>query len=279
VALESDDTRQADRLVSRALRSPLATSDPERRVWSLAIEARLALRTRPLDESVRLLESLADLLARDEQARGRSFVVWFRTLREALRAGLDPDEVRRLRDAVGGGGRPERAPPAFVDPAWTPHLEAAALEADGEPERALARYREALVESTRRREPVSVADVHQGIARCLLALRRYDEAREHVEEAVRLLERWPGWRKAEAEALLRRLGAGSEAGGPEALTPREREVAGLLTAGLSNSELARRLYISPKTASVHVSNILTKLGMSSRAEIAAWAVREGLGRP
>jgi DNA-binding NarL/FixJ family response regulator len=38
------------------------------------------------------------------------------------------------------------------------------------------------------------------------------------------------------------------------------------------------LYISPKTASVHVSNILTKLGMSSRAEIAAWAVREGLGQ-
>ena len=53
----------------------------------------------------------------------------------------------------------------------------------------------------------------------------------------------------------------------------------LLTAGLSNGEVARRLYISPKTASVHVSNILTKLGMSSRAEIAAWAVREGLGRP
>jgi DNA-binding NarL/FixJ family response regulator len=83
---------------------------------------------------------------------------------------------------------------------------------------------------------------------------------------------------AEAEALLRRLGAGSEADGPEALTPREREVAALLTGGLSNSELARRLYISPKTASVHVSNILTKLGMSSRAEIAAWAVREGLGQ-
>jgi DNA-binding CsgD family transcriptional regulator len=278
LALESDDTGRADRLISRALSSPLATSDPERRVWSLAIEARLAMRTRPLDESARLLERLAELLVRDERACGRSFVVWFRTLREALRAGLEPDEVRRLRDAVGGN-RPERAPPAFVDPAWRPHLEAAALEADGEPERALACYREALVESTRRREPVAVADVHQGIARCLLSLRRYDEAREHVEVAVRLLERWPGWRRAEAEALLRRLGAGSEADGPDALTPREREVAGLLTAGLSNSELARRLYISPKTASVHVSNILTKLGMSSRAEIAAWAVREGLGQP
>ena len=60
------------------------------------------------------------------------------------------------------------------------------------------------------------------------------------------------------------------------LTPREREVAALLAEGLSNSEVARRLYISPRTAAVHVSNILTKLGMSSRTEVAAWAVRNGL---
>ena len=60
------------------------------------------------------------------------------------------------------------------------------------------------------------------------------------------------------------------------LSPREREVAALLAEGLSNAELARRLYISPKTAAVHVSNILAKLGMSSRAEVAAWAVRTGL---
>ena len=60
------------------------------------------------------------------------------------------------------------------------------------------------------------------------------------------------------------------------LTRREREVAALLAEGLSNSELARRLYISPRTAAVHVSNILTKLGMASRTEVAAWAVRNGL---
>jgi DNA-binding NarL/FixJ family response regulator len=40
--------------------------------------------------------------------------------------------------------------------------------------------------------------------------------------------------------------------------------------------VARRLYISTKTASVHVSNILGKLGMASRAEVAAWAVRAGV---
>ena len=61
-----------------------------------------------------------------------------------------------------------------------------------------------------------------------------------------------------------------------ALTPREREVAALVAEGCSNGEIARRLYISTKTASVHVSNILAKLGMTSRTEVAAWAVRTGL---
>jgi DNA-binding CsgD family transcriptional regulator len=92
------------------------------------------------------------------------------------------------------------------------------------------------------------------------------------------LDHWPGWRRDEIDELIRRLDGASvgEEAGPAGLSPREREVAVLLAEGLSNAELARRLYISPKTAAVHVSNILTKLGMSGRAEVAAWAVRSGL---
>ena len=56
----------------------------------------------------------------------------------------------------------------------------------------------------------------------------------------------------------------------------KREVVALLAEGLTNGEIATRLFISPKTASVHVSNILAKLSMTSRAEIAAYAVRAGL---
>ena len=54
------------------------------------------------------------------------------------------------------------------------------------------------------------------------------------------------------------------------------EVASLLADGLTNGQLAERLFISPKTAAVHVSNILTKLGLASRAEIAAWFVRNSI---
>jgi len=56
---------------------------------------------------------------------------------------------------------------------------------------------------------------------------------------------------------------------PLGLTPREREVITLLSDGLSNAEIARTLYISEKTASVHVSNILRKLGVTSRIQAAA----------
>jgi len=55
---------------------------------------------------------------------------------------------------------------------------------------------------------------------------------------------------------------------PAGLTPREREVIRLLSDGLSNAEIARTLYISEKTASVHVSNILRKLGVTSRLQAA-----------
>jgi len=60
------------------------------------------------------------------------------------------------------------------------------------------------------------------------------------------------------------------------LTDREREVLGLIAAGHSNAKIAGTLFISPKTVSVHVSNILTKLGVAGRVEAAAVAHRAGL---
>jgi DNA-binding CsgD family transcriptional regulator len=58
---------------------------------------------------------------------------------------------------------------------------------------------------------------------------------------------------------------------PGALTPRERQVAALVADGRSNKAIAEELVISPATAARHVANILTKLGFSSRTQIAAWA--------
>ncbi|HEX8863701.1 MAG TPA: LuxR C-terminal-related transcriptional regulator [Actinomycetes bacterium] len=60
---------------------------------------------------------------------------------------------------------------------------------------------------------------------------------------------------------------------PLGLTPREREVLALIADGRTNRQIAETLFISPKTASVHVSNILAKLGVANRGEAAAVAHR------
>jgi len=62
------------------------------------------------------------------------------------------------------------------------------------------------------------------------------------------------------------------------LTARECQVAALVAQGKTSREIAERLVVSKRTAEVHVSNILGKLGFTSRAQIAAWAVEKGLTR-
>jgi DNA-binding CsgD family transcriptional regulator len=86
-----------------------------------------------------------------------------------------------------------------------------------------------------------------------------------------------------AAPLLTRLGGGEVAAGDHhrevgngGLTPRELEVLDLMAAGRSNSEIGQQLFISRKTASVHVSNILAKLGAATRTEAVAVARRRRL---
>jgi predicted ATPase/DNA-binding CsgD family transcriptional regulator len=65
-----------------------------------------------------------------------------------------------------------------------------------------------------------------------------------------------------------------DAGGAGLLTSREEEIAGLLAQGLSNKAIAKSLVIAQRTAETHVGNVLVKLGLSSRSQVAAWVAEQ-----
>jgi DNA-binding CsgD family transcriptional regulator len=149
---------------------------------------------------------------------------------------------------------------------------------------------------------VPIAEPH----RLLLAGRPYEAAAAWGElsapydQAIALLDVRDDAAALEALHLLDRIGADAVAGklrselrargvadvpgrrrastrvNPAGLTARQLEVLALLQQGLTNAELAGRLFISPKTADHHVSAILTKLGVGSRREAAEVARRLGL---
>ena len=60
------------------------------------------------------------------------------------------------------------------------------------------------------------------------------------------------------------------------LSPRERQVAALLTLGLSNRQIAQRLVVTERTVAAHIEHILDKLGFASRHQVGAWAEAHGL---
>lgn len=106
-----------------------------------------------------------------------------------------------------------------------------------------------------------------------------DQAPELLAAAVRTVAAGDGVVSPRATArLLRELVAPGLAGEPSpgGLTDREAQVVALMARGMSNSDIAARARISRATVKTHVSNVLTKLGLSSRLQIVVWAYENGL---
>lgn len=268
LALEAGDLDAAARFTADAKPATTRTI-----VGVVGLDAHLAARRGDLDGFRAMLAELVPGMDRE----GYAIPSQVHDLASAaLAAGLPPVELRPLVERLGIFFGHRLSP----DHPWVQLIEAQLDEADGATAVAAEKYAAAAVAEgatgvlARHR-----ATAHVGAARCLIALGDVEAARAHVEAARPLLARWRGWRCDELRAVERRLGLGEEPSGPDSLTPREREVAALLGEGLTNAGVAERLYISPRTAAVHVSNILAKLGMGSRTEVATWAVREGLTAP
>ena len=134
--------------------------------------------------------------------------------------------------------------------AWTRAIDAFSYGNTTEMTRGRVRLAELLRAAGRGAEAAEQADLARAAARVMRAQPLLDE--------IRALGTTP----APAKAGPTGFGA---------LTEREREVLDLLVDARTNRQIASRLYISEKTVSVHVSNILAKLGVRSRAEAAALA--------
>lgn len=137
----------------------------------------------------------------------------------------------------------------------------------------------ALAAFTRAETPYRAAQTRLILAELLTASDREVAAAE-ARAAFSAFEDLGAGRDADAAAaLMRALGVKAARTGPKnigRLTKREQEVLSLLGEGLSNPEIAERLFLSRKTVEHHVACILSKLGLRGRAEAAAFATRDAL---
>jgi DNA-binding CsgD family transcriptional regulator len=216
---------------------------------------------RALDElhGDRLRESvLVALLVEIELARGD--------------AGGAEDAAARLRDMAAVADTPVLGAMAGL-------ADGRVAAARGEHEGALRALRDARDVIDDAERPLLTGSIRYETARVLGAKGDTAGAISEARAALAVFERLGAVVDADRTvALLRNLGSRTS---PRArpnhdrvgsLTPREREVLDLLRQGLTNAEIGARLFISAKTAEHHVSSVLTKLGVRSRAEAAAVAV-------
>jgi DNA-binding CsgD family transcriptional regulator/tetratricopeptide (TPR) repeat protein len=195
---------------------------------------------------------------------------------DLVRLSLAAGNLHRAAEASAGVQALAAANPGVA------RLEGAALQCRGlvaaDPQallRAVAAHRRA-------GRPLELARACEDAAATLARAARPAEAAPLFDEALGLYERVQAWRgAARAEAGLRSLGRrrgrrgprGRPSSGWASLTTTEAKVADLVAEGLSNPEIAERMFISRHTVHTHVSHVLAKLGLGSRVELAAAAAR------
>jgi DNA-binding NarL/FixJ family response regulator len=249
---EFTDAEESYRQASLAGRDP----DPGMSQLRLAqgrIDLALASIRRALDE------------AEDPIARSRLLPTSVEVLLEAE----DQVAARAAADELAGVAAQLDAP--YLN-ALAAEASGAVLLAEGDPRAALAKLRSAHRSWREFGAPHQAALVRVSIALACRELGDGDGAELEFEAARSMLE------ELGAAPDLERLARLAGSPRPGGLSPRESEVLTLVAAGKTNRAIATELFISEKTVARHVSNIFTKLGLSSRAEATAYAYKHGLAQ-
>lgn len=251
---------EAEELFRRAESFPLSLIG----LGEIALDRGAPARARDLAE--RALRAAPEA-ARTE--RGASLRILVRAHAELGNQGAAAEALDELDAlAVVVGTAPLKATAAFC---------AGTLAAsDGDLEGARRRFEDALGLAERARLPYEAARTRMELASALARLGRADEAREHARIAEEHLRRLGA--DAEATRAAGFLTAASPDHGVR-LTPREREVLALVARGMSDREIAAELVLSEHTVHRHVSNMLAKLGCSTRAAAVARAATAGMLEP
>ena len=190
--------------------------------------------------------------------------------------------AEQLVTSAPGDARPQPIPHLLA-------LKGEALLALKRLEEAAAALEDAQLGAKQRQAPSILWRIQRSLGQVYHLLKQEDQAQREWSEARDIIAKLAGTidESTLREHFLRTVLASLPQGkplSPEALasrrygglSAREREVAALVAQGRSNREIAARLVVSERTAEAHVSNILGKLGLSTRAQIAAWAVEKGL---
>ena len=143
----------------------------------------------------------------------------------------------------------------------------------GRAEEALAHIRRATEFLWNLRAPYHLARVRVLTARACFATGDTEAALTELDEAIRLFR---GLGARPDEAVAGKLRATLTATDSQPLTPRQKQVLRLIASGLTNPEIARELNLSARTVDRHVSDILTRLNVRTRAAATAYAIGHGL---
>ena len=298
LALTRGDPEEALGWLQRALSLVQLAYDPQWHGPMAALTAHALRRLRRLDEARATLEQAHMRLARVPGMQDHARLARLAATSVSVEADV-AERARALGDAEAAAEAVRRATAALArakteegvlsTAGWIGDAEAELTRALGESSPAAwARARETWL--SMERFPYAAEALWRQAEACLRLAER-DEAAALLSAArAEAGEMGMRWLTDEIEALARRARLrldveGAPAGAAPApvdddealgLTPREREVLGLLAAGATNREIGEALFMAEKTASVHVSRILAKFDVRSRTEAAAVAHRLGL---